>query len=130
MNIFKKNKKETLKEKIKNFWQKKKPFKKKKVESYSFKEVLIIMIFSIGIGAIMAISIINLNTKGNYFKNSKELNKLLEAYNTINNKYYGDLDKDKLIESAIDGMLSSVSDPYTTYIDSVFDIFLPLQVGC
>lgn len=118
MNIFKKNKKETLKEKIKNFWQKKKPFKKKKVESYSFKEVLIIMIFSIGIGAIMTISIINLNTKGNYFKNSKELNKLLEAYNTINNKYYGDLDKDKLIESAIDGMLSSVSDPYTTYIDS------------
>lgn len=66
----------------------------------------------------MTISIINLNTKGNYFKNSKELNKLLEAYNTINNKYYGNLDKDKLIESAIDGMLSSVSDPYTTYIDS------------
>lgn len=117
LNIFKKTKKQTLKERIKNFFHRKKATKKNKIETYSFKEVLLIMVFSIGIGVIMTISIINLNSGGNYLKNNKELNKLMEVYNTIKDKYYGDIDSNDLIESAINGMLSSVSDPYTTYID-------------
>lgn len=117
MNIFKKKKEKKFLEKVKDFFHKKHFQRKKQIEYYSFKEVLIIMIFSIGIGIIMTVSIINLTTGGNYLKNSKELNKLLEVYNTINSKYYGEIDKDKLISSAISGMLASVQDPYTTYID-------------
>ncbi len=117
LNIFKKKKEKKFIDKIKDLFKKNKKSKKNQIEYYSFKEVLVIMLFSVGIGIVITISIINLTTGGNYLKNSKEISKLLEAYNTINSNYYGDIDKDKLIESAIDGMLSSVQDPYTTYID-------------
>lgn len=117
MEFFKKKKKNKLKDSIKKLFNKINIFKKKEVESYSFKEVLIVMCFSIGVGVILTISVINLISGGYYFKNSKDLNKLLEVYNTINDNYYGEIDNDKLISAAIDGMLSSVSDPYTTYID-------------
>ena len=35
----------------------------------------------------------------------------------INENYYGEVDKDELIEAAIDGMVSSVGDVYTSYND-------------
>lgn len=51
----------------------------------------------------------------NYLKLYKELQKLINVYDTITNNYYGDLDKDKLIDNAIDTMVSETGDTYTTY---------------
>lgn len=49
---------------------------------------------------------------------SKDLDKFLDAYYAIVDNYYGDLDKEKLVNSAIEGMMNSVGDAYTNYTDS------------
>ena len=53
----------------------------------------------------------------NYFKMAKQLSKFYDVYDVIANNYYGELDKNELIEAAIDGMVSSVGDIYTNYND-------------
>lgn len=47
----------------------------------------------------------------------KEFDKLINVYNDIMENYYTDVDKDSLIEGAINGMIDSLGDPYSTYIN-------------
>ena len=117
------NKEENVKNNIDN--RKKKKDKKKKIgifskekESYSFDEVFSITIFSLLLGVLACFSILTILNKGkNYFVLSKELAKFVDAYDAIVNNYYKEVDKDKLVESAINGMVSSVGDEYTSYSD-------------
>lgn len=44
-----------------------------------------------------------------------KLSEFEEVYNIINNSYYKKVNQDKLIEGAINGMLSSLDDPHTSY---------------
>jgi carboxyl-terminal processing protease len=46
-----------------------------------------------------------------------EFNKLYEAYDKLNEKYYKDLDEEKLVNGAINGLLESVGDPYSDYMN-------------
>lgn len=46
-----------------------------------------------------------------------EFTKLYDAYDKLNDNYYKDLDKDTLIDGAINGMIESVGDPYSDYMD-------------
>ncbi|WP_323702372.1 S41 family peptidase [Mammaliicoccus sp. Dog046] len=57
---------------------------------------------------------------GLYFGNDqqKNLNKIEAAYKEIDNDYYKDVNKDKLTEGAIKGMVQSLKDPYSEYISS------------
>lgn len=117
------NKEENVKNNIDN--RKKKKDKKKKIgifskekESYSFDEVFSITIFSLLLGVLACFSVLTILNKGkNYFVLSKELAKFVDAYDAIVNNYYKEVDKDKLVESAINGMVSSVGDEYTSYSD-------------
>lgn len=117
------NKEKNVKNNIDN--RKKKKDKKKKIgiflkekESYSFDEVFSITIFSLLLGVLACFSILTILNKGkNYFVLSKELAKFVDAYDAIVNNYYKEVDKDKLVESAINGMVSSVGDEYTSYSD-------------
>ena len=117
------NKEENVKNNIDN--RKKKKDNKKKIgifskekESYSFDEVFSITIFSLLLGVLACFSILTILNKGkNYFVLSKELAKFVDAYDAIVNNYYKEVDKDKLVESAINGMVSSVGDEYTSYSD-------------
>lgn len=117
------NKEENVKNNIDN--RKKKKDKKKKIgiflkekESYSFDEIFSITIFSLLLGVLACFSILTILNKGkNYFVLSKELAKFVDAYDAIVNNYYKEVDKDKLVESAINGMVSSVGDEYTSYSD-------------
>lgn len=117
------NKEENVKNNIDN--RKKKRDKKKKIgifskekESYSFDEVFSITIFSLLLGVLACFSILTILNKGkNYFVLSKELAKFVDAYDAIVNNYYKEVDKDKLVESAINGMVSSIGDEYTSYSD-------------
>ena len=47
----------------------------------------------------------------------KELSEFLKTYSDIVNNYYEDIDKEKMIDSAIDGMLNYLGDNYTTYLN-------------
>lgn len=45
-----------------------------------------------------------------------EFNKLYEAFDTLKNGYYKKVNEQKLINGAIDGMVSSLDDPYSDYM--------------
>ncbi len=84
--------------------------------NYSFSEVLVITIIAILLGAFACFSILAIVFKGrNYFKYSKDLDKFYDVYDTILDNYNGEVKKEELVDAAIDGMVSSVGDEYTTY---------------
>ena len=83
--------------------------KNKERELYTPREVIIVMIFSIGISII---------TGKNYLAVTKDLKKVVDTYYAIVDNYYGELDRDKLIDGAVEGMTSSVGDTFTSYSDT------------
>lgn len=93
--------------------------KKQKIKSNSFTtvEVVFLVIVTCFISFIMAYLICR---KGNVtvkYNENNEIYKFIEQYQNIVNNYYGDVDKDKLINGAIKGMIDSLDDPYATYFD-------------
>jgi len=48
---------------------------------------------------------------------NKDLSKISTTYQLIENKYLNQTDHDKLINGAINGMLESLEDPFTVYMD-------------
>ncbi|WP_421378969.1 S41 family peptidase [Bacillus salacetis] len=46
-----------------------------------------------------------------------EFQKLYEAYDALNNEYYKDLKQEDLVNGAINGMLESLEDPYSDYMN-------------
>ncbi|MCR8645001.1 S41 family peptidase [Paenibacillus sp. N1-5-1-14] len=49
---------------------------------------------------------------------SKDLGKLSSAYKLIEEQFYTKVDHDKLVDGAINGMLGSLEDPYSVYMDA------------
>lgn len=87
-------------------------------DSYSFSQVFIIVIISLALGAFACLSLFTILAHGkNYFKLGRELSKFYDVYEVLLDNYYGHVDKDKLVEAAINGMVSSVGDEYTNYSD-------------
>ncbi len=121
----KKKKKENQNKIFKKIVDKIKSIKSTSGDAFSTKEVVVVMIFSLGLGFLMCFGCINLFTGKNYLKVSKDLDKIVDTYYAIVDNYYGDLDKDSLIEGAIEGMISSIGDTYTSYTNiddtAIFD---------
>lgn len=92
--------------------------KNKERELYTSREVIIVMIFSIGIGILMCFGGISIITGKNYLAVTKDLKKVVDTYYAIVDNYYGELDRDKLIDGAVEGMISSVGDTFTSYSDT------------
>ena len=87
-------------------------------KQFKISEVTTLIIITLIIGFILGLSIFKVFSENKEEKiKDKELTKFIENYNYIVENYYGDLDKNKLIDSAISGMLDSIEDPYTTYIN-------------
>lgn len=87
--------------------------------TYTFSELFVVTLVSLVVGAFACFSVLTILTGGrNYFKLSKELGKFYDVYETLVDNYYDTVDKDELIEQAIDGMVSSVGDIYTSYTDT------------
>lgn len=49
--------------------------------------------------------------------NNKYVNEFIKAYNDVVSNYYEDIDEDKMIDAAINGMMGYLGDDYTTYLD-------------
>lgn len=82
---------------------------------FSIFEIIIIIFISIIFGVI--IGYIITYTKGNNIENDPNLTEIISTYNTLKNNYYKDIDDNKLSNAAIRGMISSLEDPYTNYLD-------------
>lgn len=96
---------------------------KSKVTFGLFEVIVFLMAFSI-IACLLGYVIGNQNKKENpsAVTESKELQTFIDQYNYILDNYYGDIDKEKLIQSAIGGMLSSL-DEYSGLLDSSSNSF-------
>lgn len=46
-----------------------------------------------------------------------EFQKLFNAYDELSKNYYKDIDKDALVNGAVDGMISALGDPYSDYMN-------------
>ena len=88
-------------------------------------KLAILAVVSMIIGSVITIAIkdfdvakVNTNkTVVSYSKTKKGFDSLYETYDTIMSEYYKDVDSDKLIEGAINGMLESLDDEHTMYFD-------------
>ncbi len=84
-----------------------------------YLRLAIIIVFSMIVGSAITIFIKDDRTFGKVIsykgitRSRSEFNSLYETYDTIMKEYYKDVDSDKLIESAIEGMLSSLEDEHT-----------------
>jgi carboxyl-terminal processing protease len=67
-------------------------------------------------GAAPAASILNVGA-GSSQEYPKEFSKLHEAFEIIKREYIETMPEDKLIEGAIDGMIKTLDDPYSDYMD-------------
>ncbi len=96
----------------------------KKNRSYYFKlhEVVIMVIATCFLSFFAGSTIMELkmnrhNSNESARINDKNISKFIDNYNYIIDNYYKDIDKDKLINGAISGMMSTLDDPYTMYMD-------------
>jgi len=105
-------KKDNIIDKLKN------RIKNKDKESFNLKEVIIIMLFSLCIGIVLCFSLFSILAGKNYFRVVHDLDKVIDTYYAIVDNYYGDLDKDSLVEGAVEGMVSRVGDSFTSYADT------------
>lgn len=102
----------------------------------SFKnyELIIFGILIIAVSVFLTIVVINetssIKRTVNLNSRNAELSELEEVYDLLNDEYYIKPNKSKLIEGAIDGMLSSLNDPHTSYFTkSETDQFNDVMTG-
>ena len=89
---------------------------KKKVNYYTSFEVFIIMFISMLFGAV--VGIIGTYTKYQHLDSSDEhLQEVVNTYNDILDNYYDKVDGKNLANSAIDGMINSLDDPNSRYMN-------------
>lgn len=88
-------------------------------------KLAILAVVSMIIGSVITIAIKDFDvakdntnkTEVSYSKTKKGFDSLYETYDTIMSEYYKDVDSNKLIEGAINGMLESLDDEHTMYFD-------------
>lgn len=90
-------------------------------KGYSLLSVIIIVVVT---AVISGITIGTILTKNSYlfvdedvYTNDENLQEFLKVYTKVKNEYYEDIDSKKLIDGAIDGMLSEIGESYTTLLD-------------
>ena len=121
-NEEKKEKKVAVLKKVKKVIKRK---NNKEPNSYGLLEVIIVAfiftLFGIIIGYLLNYGRDTYTGK----KIPKSIEEFIDTYETIHENYYGKLDDKKLIEAAINGMVSSLEDPYSSYMNeqdaSTFD---------
>lgn len=95
--------------------------KKKYIDKFSIKEVLVLLIITAIVSIVTGFVVANRFLKDNLYSNNTPINENLETfiknYNYIIDNYYGEYDEEKLLDSALSGVLEALGDPHTVYID-------------
>lgn len=91
--------------------------KKRNKTTYGLIEVIIFsfifMLFGIVLGFLLTYGKDPYTGK----KLPKSIEEFISTYENIKENYYGELDEQKLIDAAISGMVSTIDDPYSSYMD-------------
>ncbi len=90
----------------------------KKGKGFNLMSVVIIICVTSLISAITAGIIVTNNYDLSYkgLSTDKYISEFLKAYSNIINNYYEDVDKEKMLDAAMDAMLNYLGDNYTTYL--------------
>ena len=90
----------------------------KSSKGFNLISVIIIICITSVVSAVTAGIIVTNNYNLSYsdMSNDKELSDFLKAYSNIVNNYYEDIDKEKMLDSALNAMLNYLGDNYTTYL--------------
>ena len=92
-----------------------------KIKVKKYLRLAIIVVLSMMVGSVITIFIKDdgKSIRNNISRSSKysEFEPLYEAYDTIMEKYYKDVDSKTLIDGALSGMLSSLDDQHTSYLN-------------
>ena len=85
---------------------------------FSSSETILLVIVALLVG--LSIGFLYNNRKvenGNIKIKDRYLNEFIKNYDYILNNYYEEIDRESLVNSAIAGMMESLDDPYSVYID-------------
>ena len=89
-----------------------------KKKEFSLLNVIVIVVIVSIISGIASGVIVRNNYKVIDVKEDKELNNFIDVYSRITRDYYEDIDKGKMLDGAVEGMLKYLDDSYTTYLDN------------
>lgn len=88
-----------------------------KKEGFSYPEMVIIMIIAVLFGFLIG-NVVSFTKKETTNSSvPSELKEFVDTYNDIVNNYYDKVNKEKLIDAGIKGMINYLDDPYATYFD-------------
>lgn len=85
--------------------------------SFRTAEVVTLVLITCVVSLLMGIIISKPNQKQSYELADEEIQNFIEQYNYIVNNYYEEVDKKELLDAALEGMIESLGDPYSTYLD-------------
>ncbi len=85
---------------------------------FSIFEVIIVTFISIIFGIIVGYILTYTSTPIKAIKSDHNLEEIISTYNTLKDNYYDDVDKDSLADNAIKGMVSSLDDSYSSFMDN------------
>lgn len=85
---------------------------------FSIFEVIIVTFISIIFGIIVGYILTYTSTPIKAIKSNPNLEEIISAYNTLKNNYYDDVNEVSLADNAIKGMVSSLNDSYSSFMDN------------
>ena len=108
--------------------KKKKKKKKKKIRNqflnhfendstFSLFEVIVLILISVVFGVIIGYLLTYGNSNLRRVRSNSNLGEVVNTYNSIIDNYYDEVDEKKLSDAAIKGMISSLEDPYSSFLD-------------
>jgi len=101
------------------FYKLKNSFNNKNIHISFIELAILLLITSVIMSSLTGTLIYNkLNKNGKVTTtNNKHVNEFIGVYNKLLDEYFEDLDENKLIDAAIDGMLNYTGDDYTIYLN-------------
>lgn len=91
----------------------------KENKKFSLFEVIVLIILSVTVSLSLGMILVEHGHRQQQTDEAKDeyLENFVKNYNYIVDNYYGEVDKESLINNAIAGMMDSLDDPYSVYID-------------
>ena len=91
-------------------------FHEQKNDKFNTIEVVVIIFISILFGAIVGFVLSSSRTFGTEV--SPKVGEIINTYENIVENYYGEVDEEELLNAAVSGMVSTLDDPYSVFMDS------------
>ena len=94
-----------------------KPSKFMKIKKFHFIMGVFLLVFITAAVTTIALTFGDEKVQANIVNSRPEFDKLFATFDTIKKEYYTDVDEEKLVNGAINGMLDSLEDPYSDYMN-------------